>query len=678
MRSLPLVLANSLLLYAGSAPAAAGPEATMEASAGRDGSSSEGADDAPSPSVPLDAPSLPAEGDASASEPPAVDVVVTGSRTHESRKSSVMATQVIGSAEMRQTGATTLDGVLEAQPGLQIERTFRGSELWFRGLDPEYTLILVDGQRVPGRVGGAVDLGRYSLEAVERVEIVRGPSSALYGSDAIGGVVNLITRESHHELEAEAEGRIFTQDALAFSGRVSGRPAEALGISLSAGHQRRAPFRRDPDSTATTGSGLRLDTAGATLTVGRVNQGRVRLSADYSRTRLDGVDEGAGRAIFDRTQLQEQATLRASYDKRSQTLSLQSGASYSQFREQYLTDQRGSVALDSYQDNREHQGLLHTVVSSTWDRSHRTTVGGEILGQILDSQRLRSRGTRTRYSAFAEHRVALYAEDRELIAVVLGARADIDSQFGSQLSPKLAFKWDPWDFLTVRAGYGRGFRAPSFQELLLRFENAAVGYVVSGNPDLRAESSHSVDLGMEYRPHRDWLASVTLFRNDLSDMITTELAGTSSDSGTLFSYQNAANARTQGIESQVNWAPSSFFRSSVGYTLTETWNSELERPLTGRPLHRFFARSSVVVPGIELDLSGRATLSLERKFYEELADGSTHTITAEPLLQIDLRMSRAFSDEFELFAGVNNVAEAGDAYAALLPRQFYVGLRGSY
>src|SRR5690606_11194731 len=112
-------------------------------------------------------------------------------------KSSVMATQVIGSAEMRQTGATTLDGVLEAQPGLQIERTFRGSELWFRGLDPEYTLILVDGQRVPGRVGGAVDLGRYSLEAVERVEIVRGPSSALYGSDAIGGVVNLITRESH-------------------------------------------------------------------------------------------------------------------------------------------------------------------------------------------------------------------------------------------------------------------------------------------------------------------------------------------------------------------------------------------------------------------------------------------------------------------------------------------------
>src|SRR5690606_25164816 len=120
------------------------------------------------------------------------------------------------------------------------------------------------------------------------------------------GVVNIITHESQHGLEAAAEARLFTHDALAFSARVSGRPTRAFGVSLSAGHQRRDPFRRDPSSIATTGSGSRLDTAGATFTLGRVASGRVRLSADYSRTRLDGVDEGAGRAIFDRTQLQEQ------------------------------------------------------------------------------------------------------------------------------------------------------------------------------------------------------------------------------------------------------------------------------------------------------------------------------------------------------------------------------------
>ncbi|HSC88776.1 MAG TPA: TonB family protein, partial [Polyangiaceae bacterium] len=144
-----------------------------------------------SPSAPTLLAALPPTAGGSISE-----VVVTGARVPERRSESVISTQVIDREALRRSGATNVGAALEAEPGLQVERTFRGTEVWIRGLDPEYTLILLDGQRLPGRVGGAIDLSRYPLENVERVEIVRGPSSALYGSDAIGGTINIVTRES--------------------------------------------------------------------------------------------------------------------------------------------------------------------------------------------------------------------------------------------------------------------------------------------------------------------------------------------------------------------------------------------------------------------------------------------------------------------------------------------------
>lgn len=607
------------------------------------------------------------------------EVVVTGARTPEKRATSVISTQVITREDARLSGATTLAGALDAQPGLQIERTFRGTELWIRGLDPEYTLVLIDGQRVPGRVGGAIDLNRYPLESVERVEIVRGPSSALYGSDAIGGVVNVITRETKRDLEADAEARIGTNDAVAASARVGGRPLPWLGVTLSAGHQYTGAFRRDPEATATTGSENRLDSVGGRFAFGAARDNRVVLQLDYTQNRLDGVDAGAGGALFDRTQLQEQAQISLGHTLERGAMRVQTNAFYSQFREQYLNDQRGSTALDSYQDNREHLGQAGSTLSYAWNQRQRTTFGGELMSQLLDSDRLESTGYRVRYSGFLEHRATLLANaEREIFSVVPGARVDVDSQFGSQLSPKLALRWDPEQHWTFRAGYGRGFRAPSFQELLLRFENPAVGYIVSGNPELTAESSQSVDVSAEYRPSRHWFFSTAAFRNDLTDMISTVTVSQPGVPGLLFSYENIDKARTQGLESMGIWSPSQLLALTLSYTLTETRNEALDRPLQGRPLHRFLFRVVSTHEPTGITASARGSLSLDRFYFVDNADGSTSQVTGDPLVQIDLRLAKSFTENFELFVGVNNLADAGDAFAVLLPRQFYAGLRGNY
>lgn len=608
-----------------------------------------------------------------------VEVVVTGSRVPERRGEGVVPTQVISRADLRRSGATTVGAALEAEPGLQVERTFRGTEVWIRGLDPEYTLILLDGQRLPGRVGGAVDLSRYPLENVERIEIVRGPSSALYGSDAIGGTINIITRESDARLEADAEARVGTNDGVLGNARVAGRPFGAFGVALSGGHQHTAAYRSEPDAVATTGSARRLDTAGASLSFGSAADSRLRLSADYSQNRLDGVDEGTGGAVFDRTQLQEQAALSGLFTQKSGDLSLSASAQYTQFREQYLNDQRQSTALDRYEDNREHQGLSSVTAAYGWSDDHRTTFGGEVLAQILDSERLSDSGFRVRYALFAEHRWTMArAVRREVLAVVPGARVDIDSQFGDQISPKLALRYEPVKEVTLRAGYGRGFRAPSFQELLLRFENPAVGYVVLGNPELGPESSHSVDVSGEWRPSREWFLSLALFRNDLSNMIATVTEADPDIVGTVFTYGNIARAWTMGVESQGVWAPHELLTLTLGYTLMGTENEATGLPLEGRPLHRFNFRLLSVYSEWGLEFMARGSLALDRTFSTTENDGSLGTLYADPLFQLDVRIAKSFTRHFELFVGATNLADAGDDYAGLLPRQFYAGLGGHY
>src|SRR5262245_52747694 len=151
--------------------------------------------------------------------------------------------------------------------------------------------------------------------------------------------------------------------------------------------------------------------------------------------------------------------------------------------------------------------------------ANKTTFGWENLFQRLDSERLTTGGHRYRLAGFAQHAFRAYKRRDTRLDIVPGLRLDVDSQFGTQLSPKLALQFEPQDGLILRASYGRGFRAPSFQELLLRFENPTVGYVVAGNPDLGAETSHGFDAGVTWAA-REWLdLGATFFRNDLTNMI---------------------------------------------------------------------------------------------------------------------------------------------------------------
>jgi outer membrane receptor for ferrienterochelin and colicins len=389
--------------------------------------------------------------------------------------------------------------------------------------------------------------------------------------------------------------------------------------------------------------------------------------------------------VYDRTQVQEQPHVSLEHRLRpSRRVQLVSRVSYSQFRDQYLHDQRGASALDEYQDNRESLGQLTSIASFELAEGHRTTVGMEELFQSLDSQRLTRAGQRARYSAFIQHAWLLFERADSELEIVPGFRVDSDTQFGTQPSPKIALRYKLLTHLELRASYGHGFRAPSFQEQLLRFENPSVGYIVNGNPNLKAETSRGFDASVRW--FNEWLdLNTTFFRNDLHDMIAYEVLAPGDPRATgspymEYLYENIESAWTMGVESAAALRIRDELNCTVSYTYADTWDAETQRRIGGRARHRLSANLRTLPTPWGLDFVARAAVSWGRLYYVPDNDAPNGERPAHPgaLAQVDLRVAKHFGPLIELFIGIDNVLNAGDEFAVLRPRTVYGGLRGRY
>ncbi len=600
------------------------------------------------------------------------ETVVTGTRSERRLADSPVATEVITRADLEASGAESVAGALEEHPGLDVNRAnASGANVRIQGLDPQYVLILVDGERLAGRVNGAIDLTRIPLDDVQRIEIVRGPSSALYGADALGGVINLITRRAARPLELEAHARGGTLGTLDAHGRAALQRGP-LNLSLTAGHHRRDAFDLAPETPATDG-GAFVTTDASTRAAWRVNE-RLSLVGTAAWLRRDqrAIDDGPGGAVYDRRNLTETAsasltpTLRLGDDAQ-----LRLGLWFSQYRDQFLRDQRGSDALDQYQQTVDRVANASLQLDASPHARHRVTVGLEGFFEQLDADRLRN-GTGRRV------RAALYAQDQWTlldgavpVTLVPGVRLDVDSQFGAAPTPKLQLRLDPRPGLALRVSYGWGFRAPSFQELLLLFENPSAGYLVEGNTALRSETSRAVNASVEWRASRTLWLSTNLYRNDIDDLIDTVVVAPSAPGeSTRYRYQNVARAWTMGAELSARLRPVEGVVIDLGYTLTATRDLANQRPLEGRALHRGTVGVQLRHAHTGLELTTRAAFVGARPFYS--VPGVSE---APPYASVDARAAWTWQRTLTLFVGCDNALDAGDAQVLRLPpRTFYAGL----
>ncbi|TNE50851.1 MAG: TonB-dependent receptor [Deltaproteobacteria bacterium] len=610
-------------------------------------------------------------------------MVVTGSRRARKLKDTVTQTEVITRKQLQATSAQRLSEVLETHLGIQITHPAgAGTGLQIQGLNSKHILLLLDGQRINGRVRGVLDLDRVPIESIERIEIIKGATSALYGADAMGGVINIVTRKPREPFFANLSGRYGYGDSHLgdISGTVGLRYRGWSGL-LSLSWAKYESWDRDTSTPSTTGSNDHQLQVDGKVSYEFSKKVSLRLQSNYQYRDRAGVDSNSVGAIYDRTNRTESSTTGLFLDARlAPLMRLRWRANASYFRDQFLYEQRRGASPGEVQDTQDV--LLENVLQFDvgLGSSHILSVGVDALYERIQTPRVQGGASeRGRVALFAQYEWMLSKPIR--VSLVPGVRISYDTQFQWAFNPKLSVRVDPIPKLALRASYGFGFRAPDFKDLYLQFENGAAGYVVKGNPELKPEYGRSLQVGVEWSGLSWMVGRANFYRNDLNNLINTQSLSGQPGETLQITYTNIDAAVTQGVEAQLVFSYQRYFQCALGYTYLWSEDASTRKPLFGRPAHRGTFQLIGRVPQVGLRLMVRGAIVGPRDNEADTnADGELERIPLEPYVLFHARLSYHFwRRQMSVFVSVQNILNAGDpTFLPIRPRTFFAGLRYQY
>ena len=562
--------------------------------------------------------------------PVSESVVVTATSLPEEEKTVGSAVTVITRKEIEKSGKTLVLELLRSVPGLDVVQSGTpGSltSLFTRGVNSTQTLVLVDGARMNSPFFAGYDFSAMTTENIERIEIVRGPFSALYGSDAIGGVVQIFTRTAAQGLSGRATGEAGNQG----QGQGSAFVSAGEGAFSATGAYRYAAFDGDRPNTD-----WRQRNGSASLEARLAGGGRVAVEGSV----LDGEVGNPGpvgapstaRGIF----REERLALPGSFpltEANHLDVLLADVRSKPQFRDTDggFSSRTDAETLQARVTDTAHVGAHALTVLASWERWKVDDASN--FGTNLDGQRT------TLWGAGAQDTATLGP-----VTVTAGVRFDHHSVFGDAWSPRGTIAWlSPGSLWKVRASGGGAFRAPTVGELY---------YPFAGNPDLKPERSVAWELGVE-RYVGGGRAEVSLFWNDLKDLIVYDFAQSKN--------LNIGKARTRGVE--VGWRQDVLAELSADatYTWLDARNRVTDTALARRPRHRgALGLDWKPLPG--LDILPRILLVGRRPDGDPLTGRPVEDPSyarfdlaarwqATPALAPYLRLTNAFDREYDEAAG---------------------------
>jgi outer membrane receptor for ferrienterochelin and colicins len=625
-------------------------------------------------------------------------IVVTGSRREQRLKDSTVMTEVISRKRIEQTGARNLGEVLQGQLGVDVVPFFGGSRVRMLGMDSQYVLFLVDSERIAGRLDNAVDLTRFKTQNIERIEIVKGSSSALYGADAMGGVINMITRETEKDQEynfrttygSGRRNQLGTGGDLHSTANV-GFKKEKVSANFTSGFNKSPGYKLDPSTEATTGNAFKDINVGSNFTINPGGKLQAKGRIIYNNRDQSGIDITQTKAVYDRenktNDLLSVGILQYDFGKRNR---ISFRGNYSRWENKFENQQRASATGPTREltNNMTSQGTIQLDYEVHPD--HMISTGVESFADELESDRINGRFKyRTRRSAFLQDEWTFMG--MKSLRFIPGVRYDEDSIFGNKTTPKFAMRYDISKELVFRASYGRGFRPPSFQDLFLRFENPGVGYVVEGNSNLKPEQSITLNADIEYNPVSWMTLSASLFKNDLYDLLQYKLLASNKGELTRFQLINISRGYTRGGEGAVAFRFLKKYQVELGYNHTDTRDLTNDRPLDGRALHTGILNFTYTSPfGLELFIRGKRVD--KRPFYRD-TNQFTNTgilnsdnperqdglVYSKPYTLLNLRVEQKIDENFSLFLGVENLMDAYEVqYNPTRPKFYYAGFNAKF
>ncbi|AIA73531.1 TonB-dependent receptor domain-containing protein [Vreelandella sp. 21] len=573
------------------------------------------------------------------------NIVVSASGFEQALVDAPASISVVSREELERKRITSVADALRDVEGVDVGGAVGktgGRNISIRGMPSDYTLILIDGRRqnaagsvTPNGFGETSTSFFPPVSSIERIEVIRGPMSTLYGSDAMGGVINIITRRVDREWVGSVgventfnedrdfgdrrEINLYTsgpliQDTLGIQvrGRLYERDASELTYTDGNGNpidvSQRGPSPVEGDTYNLGGKLTWTPNADHDLWVdGEVNRQRYnndecQLGTLDGRTRSCAPDPGAANGYADELRFERQQVAIGHTGRfASGTLESSLMRNTTETKGRTIPGENG-VAYDGFPGivggaPRELE-TTNTVLDSKYVMplgDHMTTVGLQWWDAKLDDGLANETFEQTTWSLFAEDEWML----RDDLALTLGGRYDHHDAFGSQFSPRSYLVWNTTPNWTLKGGVSRGYKTPSLNDLHAGI-NGVTGQgtiLTIGNPNLEPETSTSSEISAHYDSLAGFTASATLFYNEFDDKIASgnDIVVENNPlvpDGVYSQDVNIDEAVTQGVELSTSYQFTPDWRLSANYTYTDSEQksgNNRGEPLTDTPEHAFNA-----------------------------------------------------------------------------------------
>ena len=518
------------------------------------------------------------------------EVIISATRTPRELSSLPLPVTLVDQEIISSSGVVRLDEILIEQTGVNIvadESGFEGIQM--QGISSDYILILIDGVPLIGRKAGNFDLSRMAIGNIKQIEIVKGPSSSLFGSEALGGVINIITEEPKTK---KLNGN--------FSYRFGSFNQQDINTNIK---QNSGKFKFNFFFNRLSSDGYQVDSESDPRTFYPFKNYTLhgKISNDFSK-KLTGLfsfrfydNEQLSMLIlneedFEGETQENDMNIHLKFD---QNVSKKFNIDYELYFTSYNADEliQSLLTENILNDNFFNQKLLRPEIRGNLKLKSKSNFSGGIGYQYEELSRTFFDDNINFSSQYFFIQGDFYLADK--LNLIAGSRFDNHSEYKSQLSPKLAFYYKANKSLALKASVGFGFKSPAFRQLYFNFTNSSVGYTVLGYNvaldkldeliyqnqiqdvviprnelinSLDAESSIGYNLGISIDEPK-WKLDLNFFRNDIKNLIDTRIIARKNNGQNVFSYVNFDQIFTTGLELNFNHRITEKFNINAGYQL---------------------------------------------------------------------------------------------------------------
>jgi len=594
-------------------------------------------------------------------------IVITGTKTERYLKDVPVTTQVIKGAKLRESGPMDVSQILNELTGVAVVENQFGTGIELGGFGADHILVLIDGMEILGRTNGQLDISQIATDQIERIEVVKGASSALYGSEAMGGIINVITKKPQKDFNILLSG-----DAGSY-GRLNGDITLMGGVGnwrskLFANRRKYGGNDSNNNSLWENGSsytkyntGLRIDNPG-------ILDGILRLDSRVFFETQNLNTENIFEDVTDNLRL----TNRLEYEGNRKTIQYKTGLEYSYFNhlyEQFVMSSGYKKSSDRTIDN-----LFKVDMTFQREISNHLMNGG--IGyeyESIESDRINTNKQNSNLIfGFAQDEWHL----NQKLTFLAGFRIDDHSLYGSYLSPKFSIMFKPEPISRIRFSYGNGFKAPTFKELFLDYHILQIGYNIIGNPDLEPEISNSLIFDMERWHTNKYHGRVNIFYNEIQNLIDYVSRGFNETGQHVWQTANIYKAITKGFDIDLTYFFTRKIEFTVGYSYLDTWDVDNKSPINLRAKHKGNSKLRIQLP-FDIKFNVRAQYVGERYFGEEgITDGILQESWIDEYFLLHTNLNIPIIKKIGLTVGINNITDVYDAVWGPMPgREWYIGLR---